>query len=361
MPRTKNTPKKSRKQSVKKHNGSPTKKVKTTDPNRSRVFVGNISYEKTDKNMKEFIGDCASIRWVNYPNGNFRGYGFIDFDTKAEANRFVDEKNGEEFLGREIVAKHAEMRVGPDAVGIQPPINVFIGNVTDANDDQLKKFIKKKVGKISWVTQDEEFRGYGFVQFDTINGADQFVKKNGQKFQGEPVRISYATGYAPTAYVKVEDQTLTVAALEEFVDNSNSTIRLMKDGEFAFVDFNTLKELNKFMAKKGEDLCSGEAILRLAKGKQPSQIACCYIAGFPEGTTDTKIRKFAGKNVQKVTMARDEKNYAFVHFLNPSDAKRFAQKNGQELGGATVKINLKIAHKQRRQFVSTKQESQGSL
>jgi RNA recognition motif-containing protein len=361
MPRTKNTPKKSRKQSVKK-NGSPTKKVRTTDPNRSRVFVGNVPYEKTAENIKEFIGDCgtpASIKWVNYPNGSFRGYGFIDFDTKGEANRFVEEKNQEELLGRKILVKHAEMRVGADAVGLQPPINVFIGNVTDPKDDELKTFVGKKFEKVTWVTQNDEFRGYGFVQFATIAGADNFVKKNGTDFQGKSVRISYATGYSPTAYVKVEDQTLTVAALEKFVDNENSAIRLMKNGEFAFVDFGTLKELNKFMAKKGKDLCSGEAIIRLSKGKQPSQVACCYIAGFPEGTTEKKLRKFAGANVMKIQMARDDKTYAFVHFVNPSDAKRFVEKDGQEIGGKTVQINLKIARKQRKQ--STKQEGQGSL
>jgi len=67
------------------------------------VFLGNLSFDITEDGVREFFGDCGSIksvRWVER-DGQFKGCGFVEFEESAATDAAVA-KNGQDVLGRQI-------------------------------------------------------------------------------------------------------------------------------------------------------------------------------------------------------------------------------------------------------------------
>jgi len=57
----------------------------------------------------------------------------------------------------------------------------------------VKKHFKDcgEVKNIRWMEKDGVFKGTAFVEFTTVEGADNAVKLCGEKIIGRPVRIDY--------------------------------------------------------------------------------------------------------------------------------------------------------------------------
>ena len=68
------------------------------------IFVGNISYKCTEKDLKNFFKDCGNVtdvRLAKKPDGKLKGFAHVDFDCKEAVDKAV-EKNGKELQGREL-------------------------------------------------------------------------------------------------------------------------------------------------------------------------------------------------------------------------------------------------------------------
>lgn len=301
----------------------------------TRVYIANVSPEVTKENLAEFIGSVPSkIIFVYYPNGGFKGIGFVDFADRSAANDFVG-KNGQEFLGQSLTVRLAEFR-SQSGAAITGRVSCFIGNVSSADDRELRRFAGGKVTKLNWIWKEGEFRGYGFVQFANYKDADKFVQKNGQNFQGQSVRINYGTGYHPTAHVRGNGQQLTENSLRKFVGGSCS-VRVKQEGKYAFVDFETIGSFNAFCDKNGSSFGQGNISISHCKGAQPSQQTSCFVRGLPDDITEGALKKFAGAGVTGVHLPEGS-GYAFVHFSDSKGAASFINKSGQSLRGSRVLI-----------------------
>eukprot|EP00472_Partenskyella_glossopodia_P002547 CAMPEP_0197536260 /NCGR_PEP_ID=MMETSP1318-20131121/53435_1 /TAXON_ID=552666 /ORGANISM="Partenskyella glossopodia, Strain RCC365" /LENGTH=417 /DNA_ID=CAMNT_0043094105 /DNA_START=35 /DNA_END=1288 /DNA_ORIENTATION=- len=77
------------------------------------VFVGNLSFNIDDDQMRDFAKGCGEIykiRWLSdRESGQFKGCGFIDFDAVESVDNFV-KKNGESLMGRNIRIDYATPR-----------------------------------------------------------------------------------------------------------------------------------------------------------------------------------------------------------------------------------------------------------
>ena len=77
-----------------------------------RLFIGNLSYRATEAELQDwlsqsgFAADSVQIVRDRF-SGESRGFGFIDFENDAEAERAVATCNGQEFLGRTLVVNEA--------------------------------------------------------------------------------------------------------------------------------------------------------------------------------------------------------------------------------------------------------------
>ncbi|ORY22727.1 RNA-binding domain-containing protein, partial [Neocallimastix californiae] len=83
-----------------------------TEENVFKVFVGNISFQTTNENLKEFFKSAGEVYDANIiKRGNKSlGYGFVSYATEAEANKAVEEFNKKELDGRQINVEIAKAK-----------------------------------------------------------------------------------------------------------------------------------------------------------------------------------------------------------------------------------------------------------
>nr|MDQ2644169.1 RNA-binding protein [Myxococcota bacterium] len=79
-----------------------------------RLFVGNLAYSTTEDRLRqEFqrFGNVTSVAVViDRMSGRSRGFGFVEFSTNEEGQAAMNELNGTELDGREIVVNEARAR-----------------------------------------------------------------------------------------------------------------------------------------------------------------------------------------------------------------------------------------------------------
>merc|ERR1712060_414046 len=207
--------KKGRPEGQSKFGGAKTELKGTTQ----KVFVGNLSYDIDDEKCKEFfkdIGELTDIYWLtDRESGDFKGCGFLTFASIEMADKAVEEMAGKELMGRSLKIDWAEERKGgakkkggrvPDWVNnplSERPDNcysVFLGNLDfNITEDDVKKHFKEcgELKSVRWMQKDGEFKGAGFVEFETTEAVDKAVKLCGKEIIGRAARVDYAKPRAP--------------------------------------------------------------------------------------------------------------------------------------------------------------------
>lgn len=78
-----------------------------------KLYVGNIDYAATEAELADHFIRYGQVEFVNIPvnryTGRARGFGFVTFSSKEDAERAMD-LNGSEFRGRQIQVNFAKER-----------------------------------------------------------------------------------------------------------------------------------------------------------------------------------------------------------------------------------------------------------
>jgi RNA recognition motif-containing protein len=78
-----------------------------------KLYVGNIDYAATEAELASYFGEFGDIEFVNIPvnryTGKARGFGFVSFISKEDAERAMT-LHGSEFKGRQIQVNFAKER-----------------------------------------------------------------------------------------------------------------------------------------------------------------------------------------------------------------------------------------------------------
>ena len=79
-----------------------------------RLYVGNLSFSVTDKDLEELFsqaGTCDSVAVITDKfSGQSRGFGFVEMHSDDEAQRAVQQFDGHELKGRAIKVNEARER-----------------------------------------------------------------------------------------------------------------------------------------------------------------------------------------------------------------------------------------------------------
>jgi RNA recognition motif-containing protein len=78
------------------------------------IYVGNLSYETTEENLKEAFevyGEVNTVKIIkdNY-TGRSKGFGFVEMPAKAEAQSAIEGLNGNDLKGRSLNVSEARPR-----------------------------------------------------------------------------------------------------------------------------------------------------------------------------------------------------------------------------------------------------------
>ncbi|HVN30349.1 MAG TPA: RNA-binding protein [Thermoanaerobaculaceae bacterium] len=76
-----------------------------------KVYVGNLSYETTEAELRELFSAHGTVESVNLitegGSGRSKGFGFVEFRDDQEANAAIAALNGKEVRGRTINVNQA--------------------------------------------------------------------------------------------------------------------------------------------------------------------------------------------------------------------------------------------------------------
>eukprot|EP00475_Leptophrys_vorax_P022612 TRINITY_DN3081_c0_g1_i1.p1 TRINITY_DN3081_c0_g1~~TRINITY_DN3081_c0_g1_i1.p1 ORF type:complete len:224 (-),score=78.30 TRINITY_DN3081_c0_g1_i1:192-863(-) len=92
-------------------NRSPAPRQKS-EPSDS-VFIGNLSFQATERDLEDTFADCGRIVSVRIPNdrnsGRPKGFGYITFDSEASASKALS-LSGTDVAGRSVRVDYAASR-----------------------------------------------------------------------------------------------------------------------------------------------------------------------------------------------------------------------------------------------------------
>jgi RNA recognition motif-containing protein len=79
-----------------------------------KLYVGGLSYDTTDDSLKTKFSEAGTVASASVVmdkmSGRSRGFGFVEFDNDADADKAIEMFNEKEFEGRRITVNVARPR-----------------------------------------------------------------------------------------------------------------------------------------------------------------------------------------------------------------------------------------------------------
>ncbi len=89
-----------------------------------RLFVGNLSYDATEAELREHFGSIGPVTYCYLPTdretGRPRGFAFVEFGDDAHAQAAITRLNNQTFRGRPLAVKEAQPRESRPPGGAGP-------------------------------------------------------------------------------------------------------------------------------------------------------------------------------------------------------------------------------------------------
>jgi cold-inducible RNA-binding protein len=89
-----------------------------------RLFVGNLSYSTTEADLRTYFGSVAPPSQVVLPvdreTGRPRGFAFVEFPERSQAEEAIQRFNGQPFNGRPLAVSEARAREDRGPGGPRP-------------------------------------------------------------------------------------------------------------------------------------------------------------------------------------------------------------------------------------------------
>lgn len=80
-----------------------------------RIYVGNISYDMTEDELREEFSAFGAVASVNIVtdrySGRSKGFAFVEINNKAEAEAAIAGLNGKVLKNRTVVVNEARPRI----------------------------------------------------------------------------------------------------------------------------------------------------------------------------------------------------------------------------------------------------------
>lgn len=77
----------------------------------NKLYVGNLSYNTSEADLRELFGKAGTIRSVTIPLDRMtnrpRGFAFVEMETAEEASKAINMCNGQELDGRTLNVSEA--------------------------------------------------------------------------------------------------------------------------------------------------------------------------------------------------------------------------------------------------------------
>lgn len=298
---------------------------KQRDPSVRRSGSGNIFIKNLDKSIDSRqlddtfsqFGNILSCKVASDDNGESRGFGFVQFESKEIADKAIEMVNGKEIEGKKVLVTHFMPRTQRDTTEASRKFNnVYIKclgpDVTSASLEKVLATFGEVTSCVVSTNEDGTSKGFGFCNFKNVDDAVACAEALHQKEHAELGKAG-----VPLFACKAE--------------------RASKRRE-------VLKRL--FEAKKQE---------RQAK----SQGMNLYVKNLDDDITDEKLRELFAEfgTITSCRVRKEQENtdgksrgFGFVCFSNTDEAMRALQEmNGKTVGSRPLYVALFQPRELRRQ------------
>ncbi len=79
-----------------------------------RLFVGSLSYDVSQQELEKLFAEVGTVESATLItdkfSGNSKGFGFVEMSSDEETKKAIEELNGKEVAGRNIVVNEARPR-----------------------------------------------------------------------------------------------------------------------------------------------------------------------------------------------------------------------------------------------------------
>jgi len=79
-----------------------------------RLFVGGLPYSVTDDELKAFFSEVGTVSTATVITDKFtgrgKGFGFVEYEDDADADKAIKELSGKDLGGRKIIVNEARPR-----------------------------------------------------------------------------------------------------------------------------------------------------------------------------------------------------------------------------------------------------------
>ncbi|KAM4034024.1 embryonic polyadenylate-binding protein-like [Anomaloglossus baeobatrachus] len=372
------------------------------------LYVGDLHIDVTEAMLYEKFspaGPILSIRVCrDVTTRRSLGYAYINFQQPADAERALDTMNFEVIKGRPIRIMWSQRDPGLRKSGIG---NVFIKNLDDSIDNKCMYDTFSTFGNIlscKVVCDENGSRGYGFVHFETQEGANLAIKTmNGMLLNDRKVfvgnfksrrerELEYGTKVLEftNVYIKNFGDDMDDVRLKEIFSAFGHTlsVKVMMDDcgrsrGFGFVNYGNHEEAQRAVAEmngkelNGRMLYVGRAQKRVERQSELKrrfeqikqerisryQGVNLYVKNLDDGIDDERLRRefapFGSITSAKVmTDGGHSKGFGFVCFSSPEEAtKAVTEMNGRIVSTKPLYVAL-AQRKEERKAILTNQYMQ---
>ncbi len=78
------------------------------------IYVGNLSYEVTEDDLKQAFAEYGKVNSVKLPTdretGKMRGFAFVEMEDDAKEDAAIESLDGAEWMGRNLKVNKAKPR-----------------------------------------------------------------------------------------------------------------------------------------------------------------------------------------------------------------------------------------------------------
>jgi nucleolin len=182
----------------------------------TEIFCKNLSWSTDENTLGEFFSRYGAINKVKILydkiSGRSKGCAFIEFATREQAQKAIDEANDLEYEGRSLQINFADQK--PERREQSPygeressfgesdfrqfresrkKHTAFVGNLGfNTNEETIRSFFQDCGEIVSLrLGQNEEGRqkGYCHIDFESAEGLELALRKNGMELDGRGLRV----------------------------------------------------------------------------------------------------------------------------------------------------------------------------